>query len=387
MIKKALLACNLDWQSPFRVGSHQLALGLINQGWRVAYISSPISPFHFVGSSREMLQSRFRDYRNGGEFYFEKRLWTYVPGTFLPPHNKPLLRREWVHRNWYRLSLPNIITKIYQSGFADVDLLYFDNPYQPFLLDHITYKKSIFRIPDNAAGFSKFNRTAKLLEKELARRVDKVLYTARKLTDYAQSLNPKDSLFFPNGVNFEHFSRGDRTIPAEFNEISGPIVLYVGALDFWFDFELINYAAEKLPRISFVLIGQPNQARARLRGKNNIHLLGTREFAELPGFMHNADVGIIPFNAQDFPELIHAVNPLKLYEYMACGLPVVATEWDELRSIQSPAFLAANRADFVSQIEKALRVEHDTDSFIEYAKAKDWQHKIIHLLDLLELAR
>ena len=65
-------------------------------------------------------------------------------------------------------------------------------------------------------------------------------------------------------------------------------------------------------------------------------------------------MGLIPFDVQAYPALVHAVHPLKLYEYLACDLPVVATRWDELERLASPAILCDSVMDFQIAIRKAL---------------------------------
>jgi glycosyltransferase involved in cell wall biosynthesis len=193
-------------------------------------------------------------------------------------------------------------------------------------------------------------------------------------------MRPRRMLFIPNGVNYQHFHDGPRTIPPDYQSLRRPIVVYVGAMDAWFDYELVRHAAAQLTDASFVLIGPARQARARLSGQANIHLLGPRPYADLPPYLHNADVGIIPFDVSSHPELVNAVNPLKLYEYMACGLPVVATAWEELIHLNSPARLATSPAEFVRHLVDVLSTPHDKTVYTRYASQNDWGQRMHTLL-------
>ena len=198
-------------------------------------------------------------------------------------------------------------------------------------------------------------------------------------------MHPQRMVFLPNGVNFEHFLKGSRELPPEYASIPGPIAVYVGALDFWFDYELINYAAAKLPHISFVLIGPKELAQEKVPARANIFLLGRRDYSELTKYLYNAAIGLIPFDVQGYPELINSVHPLKLYEYMACGLPVVSMAWKELASLKSPAILGNNREEFVQGIENALTSLIRKEVLINFASQADWSIRVKHLLECLGL--
>ncbi|MBE0449011.1 MAG: glycosyltransferase, partial [Actinobacteria bacterium] len=253
--KKILVASANHWTSSFQVGTHHLARGFVEAGWDVAFISAPISPLHLLGGINQELCERFAIYRSSGYYDRGGHLWTYVPAALLAPHNKPLLRTRWVHWHWASLTWPNVVKKVIRAGFGEVDLLYFDSIHQLFWLNYIAHKKSLLRVADNNAGFERSTPAARELERELVQSVDAVIYTAEQLKEYVESMKPKRMLHVPNGVNFKHFANGPRSLPSEYNDIPKPIAIYVGAIDVWFDYELVNQAAQELPEVSFVLIG------------------------------------------------------------------------------------------------------------------------------------
>jgi glycosyltransferase involved in cell wall biosynthesis len=379
------MACANYWHSPFQVGSHHLARGFVKAGWDVAFVSDPISPFHLLEGLSPELKERFRVYRQGGVTDLDGRLWAYVPATLLSPHNKPVLRSDWVHRHWPALSQPNVVRAVRAQGFGEVDLLYFDSVNQSFWLNHIAHRRSVFRLADSNAGFRKFTPSMKRLERELASSVDAVVYSAASLGAIVEQLRPKKSLHLPNGVDFEHFARPAPGIPDDLAAIPRPIAVYVGAMDVWFDFRLIDAAVAQLPDINFVLIGPDHLARRRLQRAPNLHLLGRRPYSELPRYLQHADVGLIPFDAVGHPELVNSVNPLKLYEYLAAGLPVVATEWSELTHLGSPAALAATHQEFIRAVRTAVTVPPERDRLRRYAVRAEWSERVADLSRLLEL--
>jgi hypothetical protein len=118
-----------------------------------------------------------------------------------------------------------------------------------------------------------------------------------------------------------------------------------------------------------VMIGDARHAR--FEQLPNIHCVGPKPHAELPAWLWNADVGIIPFDVKNHAALVNSINPLKLYEYMACGLPVVSVAWEELRHIASPAQLTQTPDDFIAALRAAVRPQ-DRQCSIVYAGTQDW---------------
>lgn len=382
---KVLMATAQHWMSPFQVGSHHIARAFVRNGWQVGFISDPISPWHFLGGVEETLRERCASYRDGGRTFEEGYLWAYVPGAFLTPHNKPILRSEWVHRNWVSLTMPDLRKTVKVHGFDRVDLLYLDVPTQHFWLHETDYRRSVFRISDRYSAFSKFPDAARTLEREVAGAVDLTLYSAHALKDYVEALQPRRMMVFPNGVDYDFFDGSPKELPQEYRSIPKPRVVYAGALDFWFDYQLVNEAAKRLSDFSFILIGPRTLANERLERLPNLHLLGARPYTDLPAYYRHADAGMIPFNVKAYADLVHSVHPLKLYEYMACGLPVVAARWRELETLDSPAILYADVEEFVYALRQAIEHKPDENELKDFARAARWQQRLDTLLMTLGL--
>jgi glycosyltransferase involved in cell wall biosynthesis len=371
--KKILMAASNAWNSVFQVGSHHLAREFLKLGFEVAFISDPISPLHVFGSST--FNERFELYSSGG--LFEENFWTYVPFTLCPPQNKPLLRSSWVHRNWHKFTVPSVVKKAKANGFGSVDLLYFDTPSQLFWLDHIAARKTLYRRVDQNSGFKKTTQAMLEMEKELVERVDCVLCTAKSLLDTLPA-KPKQAMHLPNGVPFSHFAN-PTAMPSEYTNISRPIIVYVGALEYWFDFKLVERVAQEMSDISFVFIGPIKENP--WPSLKNVHFLGPKLYSEIPKYLQFADVGWIPFDVKNYPDLIHNVNPLKLYEYMASGLPVVATRWKELGNIGSPALLCSSTHDFISSLKLAI-YNKESETMRRFAAKLDWSHPAKKIFEL-----
>jgi glycosyltransferase involved in cell wall biosynthesis len=135
--------------------------------------------------------------------------------------------------------------------------------------------------------------------------------------------------------------------------------------------------------LSFIIIGNYDKgAFPSLEKLDNVYFLGKREYGTIPAYLKHSQVGIIPFEKLPF---IDSVNPIKLYEYMACGLPVVATKWKTLEEMRSPAFLAETENEFIEKIDDALKAgERLKSECMEFASQNSWASRFELIEKLFE---
>lgn len=382
--KRILMACSNDWDSPFQVGSHHLARGLVRAGYEVAFVSDPISPLHLARGWTRDLRRRFGLYRSGGRSDLGGKLWAYIPGALLTPHNKPLLRSEWVARHWQHATWPNPARLARQHGFDPVDVLYIDSIEQSFWLKAISYRRSVYRVADYNPHFEKYTPAARRLEEELAQRVDLVVYPSAKLRSYAEELGARRCQLLANGVDYPHYADNPQPRPAEYQVLRGPIAVYFGVIPSWFHFDWIRQAARALPQMNFVLIGPDQLARQQLAGFANVHVLGLRDYSVLPGYLQHAQIGLMPFDVVSNPRGVEVLQPQKLYAYLASGLPVVSCAWDNLRSLNAPIFMCDTVEEFIINLQQAALAPGDPEVYRRYAAGNDWNQKVHALLGMLD---
>ena len=212
------------------------------------------------------------------------------------------------------------------------DLLVVDHP-QFYNLDlALSPRRVLYRASDLFAEIHD-RRVVNDIERALVARVDCVIATSEPVAQRVRDHGRANVMLFENGVEFAHMSH-PVPAPAEYSRLRPRRAVYAGAIDNRFDVALLLELARARPDVEFVLIGSGTAvveiAASRLA---NVHLFGTRPYADLPGYLQHASVGLLPFNA-------HPANagrsPMKYYEYAAAGLPIAASLTPELARRHEP---------------------------------------------------
>lgn len=189
------------------------------------------------------------------------------------------------------------------------------------------------------------------LERRLLDRVDVLVATAASLT---RTKRPRSGRVhhLPQGVNFEHFAT-PRAVPPEIAALPHPRIGFAGGVSEACDVDLLRALAAEFPDGSVVLVGPVSIDLTRLEVAN-IHVLGRVAYEELPAYVQAFDVGIVPYVLNPWTE---AVDPLKLLEYLAAGLPVVSTALPEARKYADVVAVAESQAAFVEAVRSAVTMD------------------------------
>jgi glycosyltransferase involved in cell wall biosynthesis len=192
------------------------------------------------------------------------------------------------------------------------------------------------------------------MERDLVKRSAIVLTSSSSLRDERRPLNP-ETYFIPHGVDVAHFSKAlspTTEVPAEMRRLPRPVIGFFGLIADWVDLSIFRALAMAHPEWSIVLIGRSACDTRVLRDMPNVHFMGQKPYAALPACCRGFDVAVLPFQVN---RLTLRANPLKLREYLAAGLPVVATPLPEVARYRGLVRLAETPMAFVAHVEEALR--------------------------------
>jgi glycosyltransferase involved in cell wall biosynthesis len=205
----------------------------------------------------------------------------------------------------------------------------------------------VYDCHDLLEGFGNVASELLAREREAMAAADVVVFSSQPLADRWGGRGT----IIRNAGDPEHF----RLVPWKARP-ERPVIGYVGALNHWFDSDAVARAAEQRREWEFRLVGPVDSADvSRLRASSNVRLVGPVNYGELPACMAVFDVALIPFK---LTPLIEAVNPVKLYEYLACGLPVVSAQLPEVVTFCDHLYTYGSGDSLAAAIEIALREDN-----------------------------
>ncbi len=244
-------------------------------------------------------------------------------------------------------------------------VLWLYDPHQAELARLVPHDLLIYDIMDEYRGFPWSPPKIAEEEARLLAEADWVFAGTQALFD-AKKLQAQGKIeCLLSGVDAGHFREirgtGTRTNPREpvpefpMREKYRRLIGYAGMIDLRLDQELIADSARRHPDWGWILLGPTACDVTRLRAAPNVHLLGQKSYGELPAFYHSWDCAMIPFVEN---ELTRHVNPTKMLEYAAAGLPVVARALPDIEQFYAEgAFLYRDAADCETQLKAILEGE------------------------------
>ncbi len=225
---------------------------------------------------------------------------------------------------------------------------------------HLKPEVVVYDCMDELSGFQ--GAPPELVEQErmLFHRADVVFTGGASLFGSKRNQHPNVHLF-PSAIDREHFAvaRHPQEDPADQASIPHPQIGFFGVLDERLDCALLRDVSEQHPEWNFVLIGPVVKiGNEALPHSANIHYLGQKDYAELPGYLANWDVAMLPFALNQSTRYI---SPTKTPEYLAAGKPVVSTPIRDVVSTygdRGMVMIGATAREFSSAVQTCLEVKN-----------------------------
>ncbi len=376
---KVLFAEYLTWDAPFRVGSHYYARHFLDLGWEVGWLGGEFHPQNLLGN-RDALGRKFPIWRHGG-IQHEGGPWEYVPLKLAPYRNWGPLASEVLAWKGYRWTIPSVRGMLARGGFDRADLLWLTNPQAyPWLIREPGYDHVIYRVADDLTVRPAAPPSIVHIEEEVARRADAVVVVHPSTFDRFQAWAPGRTHLLPNGVDLDRFA-DSYPRPSEYPEPGRPVAVYVGSILHYFDSELLAEVATRRPDVQFMLIGEARVPLGRATELPNVCLLGPRMPEHVPPYLQHAQVGLLPFTQSPVANVIS----LKMYEYLACGLPMIHSGLAPETAEDMPVMLAYDADAFCDALDRALAVtDEERASYRAYVEQHSWRARYRTLDSLLQ---
>ncbi len=226
----------------------------------------------------------------------------------------------------------------------------------------------------------------KLIDKYLLTKTDLIVCVSKKLSQLRKSQTQKEVFIVPNGVNYQLFKIAQEKIKHP------PTLIYTGNVTHWSGLDLVicslSEIKEKIPDIKILIVGEAfphtygeglKKMTTELDLTKNVLFIGRKEYAELPLFLKEADIGLAFFQPVSLRQYAF---PLKVIEYIAAGLPVIGTKGSETEEIikeyKCGIAVEFTRESFVESVCSLLtdknKYEHFSSNAKRYSRAFDWNN-------------
>lgn len=220
-----------------------------------------------------------------------------------------------------------------------------------------------------------------------------IISTAQTLYDEVFSYRRANFALVTNGVEYEHFVKASQTKIEEMPEVIAnlkkskkKVIGYFGAFASWFDYALVEKLSDQFPECEFLLLGWDYDGslskRTSILSKKNITILGPINYKDLPKYASVFDISTIPFIINDITK---ATSPIKLFEYMALGKPILTTNMPECQKYKS-VHIAQTHDEFSDLLRKLVYTDPEKSYYAllrDEAKKNTWAQKADDIISLL----
>ena len=385
--KDCLLFATADWDTPYWTNKQHTAHHLALMGYRVLYIESlglrpPTANAKDLKRIWQRLKRGLRPPKR-----VEAGVWVLSPIAIPFKQHWALIRR--FNQGWLSLRIKLFLQR---HGF-NKPMIWTYHPFMQSAINGIPRGPLVYHCVDDLSAIpgidaEKFNAE----EQRLLPQCNAVFVTSQALKDKCQPFNA-ETYYFSNVVDNDHFglARQEGALPTDIARIPTPRIGYIGALsDFKVDFELIYNVAIIRPEWSWVLIGDEREGQnspwvAKLRANPNVHFLGHKTYNQLPGYLRGIDVGTLPTLINDYTK---SMFPMKYFEYLAAGVPVISTPLDFTKQHSDGLKVAGSSENFVAAINEQLhRGKLTSEEAVAFVGENTWPARLQKVLAIVGTSR
>jgi glycosyltransferase involved in cell wall biosynthesis len=367
----------INWDGPWHSRNH--ITSLFARDNRVINVAPPVyiqEPF-----TRKNIRPALRQ--------IAENLWEYQSPFYLPFTYRRGRMSEWLEtlrarhlqRTWSRLGFGSPIYYVWEPTYLD-------------LLNRLPNNFIAYHCYDRYSAFSDVQdpELFQSMERALMLKAGLILATSKALADELSEISKKKTYYIQHGVDFDYFNQqiSHAGVRDEISKIPGPRIGYVGRMNDKLDLELVDSITATKTNWSFIFVGpwdfyleKNKQIFQQLRARPNVYIQGSKTRDQVPDCIRSLDVGIIPYRLDMW---VHYGNPLKMYEYLACGKQVVATSIGSTRELSEYIQIASTSEEWIAAIDNCLRTDsnQERERRLNYARINSWEARVRQISVLLE---
>ncbi len=350
-----LIISTADWDSPIQTNKQYVSKEIAKLGNRVLYIESlgvrkiQIKKKDILRIFKRIINNLLIIKQKG------KNIWVLSFILFPGATNKRIILINKIIFNF------NLFIAMKLLKFKK-DYLWTYNPLTSLYLDINKFNSSIYHAVD-AIEYQPFMPKDLIKRQEiiLSKKVDKIFVTSKNIINKLKKYNSNIS-YFGNVCDYEHFSKSLSThiddIPPDIKSISKPIIGFIGSIsEYKLNYKLIYDVAKSLKEINFVFIGPTDDSLnhsnlGRIKNLKNVYLLGFRKYKDLPSYCAFFDVAWLPLIHNNYTK---SMFPMKFFEYLAAGLPIVSTNLESLKEFRNFVYMSDDLSEIKVSIKEALK--------------------------------
>jgi glycosyltransferase involved in cell wall biosynthesis len=369
-----------DWDEIW--GSRQQIMSrLAQKGHRVLYVERQVGPEH-LGRDPFIRKKKLSSWRQPSLINRSKNLWLLNPPLMLPGRyyfdginraNQNRLANA-IHRTIEDLSFAHPVLWVYP-------------PHSEPLVGSFNEILSIYHCIDYFPAGTK-GRKRSLIEKQendLLKRVDIIFTHAQALKAHFEQLISKQVHLLPSAADMTLLQSIYHVHP-DIQAIPSPRIGIIGTFDARINSDILNQIALSHTEWHLLLVGRVRPGfphLTQLRERKNIHFLGNRPYAEIPLFMAGCAIFLAPYVMNERTQYI---NPLKIYEYLATGKPVITSPLPEIQNLKPIVSFAENSKEFIDLIKLALSgdTEEKQQARRKQAQSYDWDQRVDYILQIIQ---
>lgn len=380
--KDIIIVGQQPWDTEIGSNCKDIALEL-SKANRVLYVNSALdraTKYRSAKDPRIIRRLNVISGKENGLVQIKENLYNLYPNVLVESINwinsTSLFQRINKYNN--KKFAKSILKAVNELGLKNYLLLNDNEMFKAFFLkDFLKPVLSAYYSRDNMIGVDYWKKHGETLEPAIISKSDLCVANSVYLANYCRQYNP-DSFYVGQGCDFTQFSNENLQIPQDMQNITKPVIGYVGALSTSrLDLTLLENIVSKQSAWSFVFVGPEDEGfkSSKLHQLPNAHFLGAKSPQSLASYINSFDVCM---NPQYVNPITIGNYPRKIDEYLALGKPTIATKTESMLDFEKYVLLANDEESYINGIRHLLETDNDglQKSRRAFALSHTWERSV-----------